>query len=99
MVVLDTFRRKTDTELGFWAIAAIAFAVSVLTRAADFLMRRSDAFWPGATGSLLIDVISLLIWIPAVLIWFVTMLFGTLIYTVYFTRRSVSSWRDYRRST
>lgn len=96
MVVLDTFRRKTDTELGFWAIA---FGVSVLTRAADFLMRTSDAFWPGETGSLVIDVISLLIWLPAVLIWLVTMFFGTLTYTVYFTRRAVSSWRAYIRST
>ena len=98
MVVLDTFRRKTDTEMGVWAIAAISFGLSVLSKAADFVMRRSDTFWPGATGSPLIDVISLILWIPAVLIWFGTMLFGTLIYTLFLTLRAIRSWRAYLRT-
>ena len=98
MVVFDTFRRKTDTEMGVWAIAAISFGLSVLSRAADFVMRRSDTFWPGATGSPLIDVISLILWIPAVLIWFGTMLFGTLIYTLFLTLRAIRSWRAYLRT-
>ena len=98
MVVLDTFRRKTDTEMGVWAIAAISFGLSVLSRAADFVMRRSDTFWPGATGSPLIDVISLILWIPAVLIWFGTMLFGTLIYTLFLTVRAIRGWRAYLRT-
>ncbi len=97
MVVLDTFRRKTDTEMGVWAIAAISFGLSVLSRAADFVMRRSDTFWPGATGSPLIDVISLILWIPAVLIWFGTMLFGTPIYTLFLTVRAIRAWRAYLR--
>ena len=98
MVVLDTFRRKTDTEMGVWAIAAISFGLSVLSRAADFVMRRSDTFWPGATGSPLIDVISLILWIPAVLIWFGTMLLGTPIYTLFLTVRAIRGWRAYLRT-
>ena len=98
MVALDTFRRKTDMELGVWAIAVIAFGVSVLAKGADFVMRTYATFWPGATGWLFMDVISLILWIPAVLILFGTMLFGTPIYAVFLTRRALSSWRAYLRS-
>ena len=96
-VALDTFRRKTDMELGVWAIAVIAFGVSVLTMGADSAMRTYATFWPGATGWLFTDVISLILWIPAVLILFGTMLFGTPIYTVFLTQRAVRSWRAYLR--
>ncbi len=94
-VGLDTFRRKTDMELGVWAIAAIAFGVSLLAMGADFVMRTYATFWPGETGALFVDVISLVLWIPAVLIWYGTMLFGTPIYSVFLTNQAICAWRAF----
>ena len=97
MVALDTLRRKTDTETGVWAIAAIWFGLPVMVWGVDFAMRTFETIRSGVTGSGLSYVISLIMWIPAVSPLPVTTLLGTPIYTLFLTLRAIRSWRAYFR--
>lgn len=102
LVVLDTLRRKTESEEKVWRIAAIAFGLTAVGLGVNFAIGGYGKILYGSGAAGLGEAITLILQALALFgVYFfgVTQMFGAPAYTVYLTIRSVHTWRAYLRAT